>query len=84
MKTLSKIVVALMFVCAAWFMVSSVKAITGDLNGDGFVNGEDAALLGQAFGSKPTDASWNPAADLNGDGFINAKDVMLLAANWTS
>ena len=51
---------------------------TGDLNGDGLVNGADLALL---LGS------WGPcsgcAADLDGNGVVDGADIAILLGNWT-
>ncbi|OGD48495.1 hypothetical protein A3K79_02535 [Candidatus Bathyarchaeota archaeon RBG_13_46_16b] len=56
--------------------------LMGDINGDKYVNAQDAILLGLAFGSRPGSPNWNPAADLNQDTYINAKDVVLLGMNF--
>lgn len=61
-----------------------VDLISGDINGDGKVNGKDGVLLAQYL------AEWNvainmDAADVNGDGKVNGKDGVLLAqylAEW--
>jgi len=52
--------------------------ITGDLNGDGVVNGSDLALLLGQWGACPGCPS-----DLNGDGVVNGADLGLLLGNWT-
>ncbi|OGD45312.1 hypothetical protein A3K79_06710 [Candidatus Bathyarchaeota archaeon RBG_13_46_16b] len=57
-------------------------SLTGDLNGDRWVNAEDAVQLGKSFGSRPGEPSWNQDADLNNDGFVNAKDVVLLGTHF--
>jgi len=56
---------------------------TGDLNGDGLVNGADLALLLGAWG-----ASWTPPeppvpSDINGDGTVGGADLALLLGAWT-
>jgi len=56
--------------------------LMGDINGDKYVNAQDAILLGLAFGSRPGSPKWNPAADLNQDTYINAKDVVLMGMNF--
>ncbi len=50
---------------------------SGDINGDGLVNGADVGLLLAAWGSA------NPNADLDGSGLVDGADVGLLLANWT-
>jgi hypothetical protein len=51
--------------------------VTGDLNGDGVVNGDDLGILLGAWGQK------NSPADLNGDGLVDGIDLGELLANWT-
>ena len=50
--------------------------VTGDLNGDGVVNGADLGLLLSGWGQPGI-------ADLNGDGTVNGADLGLLLSNWT-
>jgi hypothetical protein len=52
--------------------------VTGDLNGDGVVNGADLGQLLAAWGAAPGNA-----ADFNGDGAIDGIDLGVLLANWT-
>jgi len=54
----------------------------GDINLDGWVDGDDLALLNLAYGSKPGDGNWNSAADLNGSGLIDIYDLRLLGKGW--
>lgn len=49
----------------------------GDLNGDGFVNGDDLGLLLGAWGTA------SALADLNRDGIVDADDLGIQLANWT-
>ena len=49
---------------------------TGDLNGDGQVDGVDLGLLLGAWGTA------NPAADLNGSGNVDGVDLGLLLGSW--
>jgi len=53
-------------------------AITGDVNGDGFVNGADLALVLGQWG-----ACSGCAADLNGDGVVGGLDLAIVLGNWT-
>lgn len=48
---------------------------TGDLNGDGSVNGIDLAQLLGAWGT--------PGGDLNADGLTNGADLTVILANWS-
>lgn len=51
---------------------------SGDVNGDGFINGKDSIVLLQHLTGN-THESFNEAnADLNGDGKVNGKDSILL------
>ncbi len=59
---------------AGWFATSG--RITGDLNGDDEVAGDDLASLLAIF------ASDNFFADLNHDGVVNGADLAMLLANW--
>jgi len=51
---------------------------TGDINGDGIVNGADLGLLLGAWG-----ACGGCPADINGDGLVNGADLGLLLGGWT-
>lgn len=54
----------------------------GDLDGDGFVDGADLAiLLGQWGGCPPKSAC---SADLDGDGSVGGADLAILLGNWGS
>lgn len=48
----------------------------GDINGDGYIDDKDYALLEAAYGSVPGATNWNPAADLNGDGKVDLADLV--------
>ena len=53
---------------------------SGDLNGDGFVNGADLGLLLLAWGPCPAPCP----EDLNGDGAVDGADLGLLLLAWSS
>jgi hypothetical protein len=63
-------------------IVQGSKYLLGDINGDGHVNGLDAVLLGNAFGSEPSDPTWSPNADINCDGHVNAGDAVIIGVNF--
>jgi Dockerin type I domain len=52
-----------------------------DLNGDGFVNGLDLAVLLAAWGRCPAPPATCPA-DLNASGTVNGLDLAQLLAAW--
>lgn len=54
-----------------------VAGVTGDINGDGEVDGGDLTLLLGAWGS--ADAS----ADLDGNGVVSASDLTVILSNWS-
>ena len=54
----------------------------GDLNLDGKINLADLVILAHAYGSKPGDPNWNPAADINDVGQVNLADLVTLATHY--
>lgn len=54
-----------------------VDGLAADIDGDGFVNGNDLAILLAAWGTN------DPAADIDGDGVIGGGDLGTLLAAWT-
>lgn len=60
---------------AVWGTTCSDRLI-GDVNGNGFVNGQDLMSVLANFGTSA------PASDINGDGAVNAIDIEFIEANW--
>jgi hypothetical protein len=64
--------------------------LSGDLDGNGWVEIYDAQYLANAFNTTPekplgtSPGQWNPNADINGDNEVNIYDAILLAGhfNW--
>lgn len=56
--------------------------LAGDINNDRKTNLSDLVILAKAYGTRPGDANWNPAADLNKDNVISLSDLVLLALNY--
>ncbi|UCF06854.1 MAG: PQQ-binding-like beta-propeller repeat protein [bacterium] len=50
----------------------------GDLNGEGFIDSADVALMAYALGSIPGDCNWVPYADLSGDDIVDLEDLSIL------
>jgi hypothetical protein len=59
-------------------LVTVVFRLYGDVNGDGRVDGKDAAAVAHAFGTIPGSPNWDPNADLNGDGRVDGRDLILI------
>ena len=57
-------------------MGTASAVMPGDMNGDGLLTEEDAALLGQALTDNDSIQLLNPAADVNGDGVVGLKDLI--------
>jgi hypothetical protein len=53
-----------------------------DLNGDGFVNILDIAMVARAYGTKPGDSNWNALADLDKNGIVNILDISMVARDY--
>ena len=57
----------------------NVKAVSGDLNGDGVVNCADLAIIRASFGKKTGQSGFDPRADINGDGIVNVIDLAFVS-----
>jgi len=62
------------------FAELEIRALSGDLNGDGRVGSADLALLLGSWGPCPSAGAC--AGDLNGDGSIGSDDLALLLGAW--
>ncbi len=60
-------------------VIINVKAVPGDLNGDGVVNCADLAIIKASFGKKTGQAGFDPRADVNGDGVVNVIDLAFVS-----
>jgi hypothetical protein len=63
-------------------IVAHATRIPGDVNGDGKVDLADLVLFAKAYGSKPGDPNWNPAADFLGHGKVDLADLVVLAEHY--
>jgi hypothetical protein len=57
----------------------NVKALPGDLNGDGAVGCDDLAIIKASFGKTKGQVGFDPRADVNGDGIVNIIDLSIVA-----
>lgn len=68
------------------FYSKPVRAVTGDVTGEGDVDGKDIAIVAAAFGSNngtdPVHPRWNPVADIIVDGRIDGRDIWTVASNF--
>jgi len=62
--------------------IDDPATIPGDINGDGKVDLADLVILAKAYGSKPGDPNWNPAADILGHGNVDLADLAALANHY--
>jgi exonuclease III len=60
----------------AFVVTVTGSSIPSDLNGDGFVNATDLAILLAQWGG-------NGSADIDGDGSVGGSDLAVLLASWT-
>ncbi len=60
--------------------------LTGDANGDGYVNALDVGKVNAhwapAGGPPPWSLGYSRCVDCNDDGYINALDIGVINANW--
>lgn len=62
-------------------LLGSGGAITGDLDGDGFVGITDLNLVLSNWNQNPPS---NPAADPSGDSFVGIEDLNIVLGNWNA
>ena len=67
------------FVFCSEFLVGAVRSdICGDCNGDGAINGKDAAYLLKLLANANADTVFPKNADCNGDGIVDGRDSIRL------
>ena len=59
------------------------EPLPGDLNGDGFVGGDDLDIVRSFWGQNVTPGNWEHG-DPSGDGFVGGDDLDAVRANWGS
>lgn len=59
-------------------MINICEIHRSDINRDGIVDIDDTIILGQAYGSRPGNDTWNPNADINQDGVVDDVDLEIL------
>jgi len=66
----------------ARFFVAGSSALTGDVNLDGRVDGQDLVLFALHFGASRHQMLYRSDLDFNSDGVIDGSDLAILAANF--
>jgi len=61
--------------------VASLEPMSGDLNGDGFVGGDDLDIVRSFWGQDVTEGDLL-SGDPSGDGFVGGDDLDIVRANW--
>jgi hypothetical protein len=56
--------------------------IPGDVDGDFSVKLLDLVTLAKAYGSRPTDPTWNPNADIDNNGVVGLSNLVQLAQHY--
>lgn len=64
------------------FFVAGSSALTGDINLDGSVDGQDLVLFALHFGASRHQMRYRADLDFNSDGVIDGSDLAILAANF--
>ena len=60
------------------YIFETTQPIPGDLDGDGFVNGVDLAILLGAWGNTN-----GGREDIDGNGIVDGADLAILLGNWS-
>jgi hypothetical protein len=63
-------------------LITVVRVLQGDVNGDSTVDNNDALILSNAFEATPDMPNWNSNADVNGDNVVDIYDAIILAKNY--
>jgi hypothetical protein len=77
-----KLEICLLAIVAILVLVAPVKAIVGDVNGDGKVNLADVYAVASGFGTHIGEAGYKPNLDLNGDGKVDLIDYFIVCSNF--
>ncbi len=64
------------------FIIAGTQFLTGDIDQDGRVDGEDMILLALAFGSRRGETRFLRAADFDGNSVVDGLDLAALSANF--
>lgn len=61
--------------------LSDVTLLGGDPSQNGQIGPEDAAIIGMAWNSTPSDGHWDSRADITDDGIVNILDMVAVLSN---
>lgn len=63
-------------------MNQAMGGLAGDTNGDGHVDASDVQPIIDHFGSRSSDAGFDPKCDTNGDGVVDELDLFMVGRNF--
>jgi len=64
------------------FTIAGTQLLTGDLDQNGRVDGQDLLRFARRFGSRLGEILYSPSADFNSDGIVDGQDLAVLANNF--
>jgi hypothetical protein len=73
--------IVLVFVALAFLMALRpvFGTLVADVNGDGKVDIQDAAIVAKHFGTTPSSSNWDTACDLDNNSKVNIADLAIVA-----
>ena len=64
------------------FTIAGTQLLTGDLDQNGRVDGQDLLRFARRFGARLGDTLYSPASDFNNDAIVDGQDLAVLASNF--
>jgi lysophospholipase L1-like esterase len=64
------------------FTIAGTQLLTGDLDQNGRVDGQDLLRFARRFGARLGETLYSPSSDFNNDGVVDGQDLAVLANNF--